>query len=424
MSEIAIHSEHLGKCYRVGAANQMHGSLRESLAATLEKPYRALRHREHEHPRTLWALREVAFDVGWGEVLGIIGRNGAGKSTLLKILSRVTYPTTGSARLYGRVGSLLEVGTGFHLELTGRENIFLNGAILGMRKREIQRKFDAIVDFAEVHRFLDTPVKRYSSGMYMRLAFAVAAHLDPEILLVDEVLAVGDAAFQKKCLTHMGDAARSGRTIVFVSHNMAAVKALCNRVLWVEQGRILAEDSPTAVVERYLESGFRSEAKPLEEREDRLGDGSARIVSLTIESAEGGALIRPRSPLFVRIGYRSDRPVKYPKFLITICDQLDTGLFMLHSEFANRLPDVLPPEGIVTCRTDSINLTPGRCIVHAELLRGNARADFVSHAAHFDVEHDDVYGTGMVPPREWVRYILDQQWGLDGASQPGVTEAP
>lgn len=420
MSDIAVHIENLGKRYRIAGPNAMHDSLRESLAAALHKPYQALRSGRTQRPRMLWALQEVGFDVGWGEVLGIIGRNGAGKSTLLKILSRVTYPTTGRVQLYGRVGSLLEVGTGFHAELTGRENIYLNGAILGMRKTEIRRKFDAIVDFAEIERFLDTPVKRYSSGMYMRLAFAVAAHLDPEILIIDEVLAVGDAAFQKKCLEQMDSAARAGRTILFVSHNMAAVKALCDRVLWVEHGRVVGEGAPASVVQHYLESDIQSGTTPLEQREDRSGDGSARIVSLTIESADGDAIIRPRSRLLIRVGYRSDRPVKYPQFLLTICDHLDSGLFILHSEFANRLPETLPPEGVVTCQTDPINVTPGHCIVHAELLKGNVRADFVPRACNFDVENDDVFGTGMVPPREWVRYILDQQWRLeaDGASGP------
>ena len=204
----------------------------------------------------LWALRDVSFEVKRGEVVGIIGRNGAGKSTLLKILSRITEPTAGSAKIHGRVGSLLEVGTGFHPELTGRENIYLNGAILGMRRAEIERKFDEIVAFAEIERFLDTPVKRYSSGMYVRLAFAVAAHLEPEILLVDEVLAVGDAQFQKKCLGKMGDVAKEGRTVLFVSHNMVAVQTLCQRAFWLDSGQLKAQGEVGTIVTTYLRAGL------------------------------------------------------------------------------------------------------------------------------------------------------------------------
>src|SRR5437870_2274772 len=233
MSEIALKVEGLGKRYRIGANQQAYKTLKEKLTQTASTPFRALKslagRNGHYSIRkskseTIWALKDVSFEVKYGEVVGIIGRNGAGKSTLLKILSRITDPTEGYADIHGRVGSLLEVGTGFQPELTGRENIFLNGSILGMKRAEIKKKFDEMVDFAEIEKFIDTPVKHYSSGMYVRLAFAVAAHLEPEILLVDEVLAVGDAAFQKKCLGKMGDVAKEGRTVLFVSHNMAAIE--------------------------------------------------------------------------------------------------------------------------------------------------------------------------------------------------------
>jgi lipopolysaccharide transport system ATP-binding protein len=421
MTDVAIRAENLGKRYRVGGSKAAYGSLRESLVEAVQTPFRKMRNPGAvARPRTLWALRDAEFEVNWGEVLGIVGRNGAGKSTLLKILSRVTYPTIGRAQVNGRVGALLEVGTGFHAELTGRENIHLNGAILGMRKAEIRGKFDEIVEFAETGAFLDMPVKRYSSGMYMRLAFSIAAHLEPEILVVDEVLAVGDAAFQKKCLGKMSSVARDGRTILFVSHNMPAVQALCHRALLLEGGRIVDEGTSASVVQRYLDSEFRSSTTSLEQREDRLGDGSVRIVSLHFESSDPDGIIRPGSRLLVHVGYRSERPVKHPQFIITVCDHLDVGLFMLHSEFTNRLPETLPPEGVVTCQTDPINVTPGPCVVNAEVLKSNVRADFIHHAGSFDVENDDVFGTGMVPPREWVRYILDQQWWLeaDGASGP------
>src|SRR3989454_186577 len=253
---VVIRAEGLSKQYRIGAPRAPYETPRESLTRALAAPFRRpsepLGGARGPASDCFWALRDVSFEVRQGEALGVIGRNGAGKSTLLKILSRITEPTTGSVVLDGRVGSLLEVGTGFHSELTGRENVFLNGAILGMRKAEIQQKFDEIVSFAEVERFLDTPVKHYSTGMYLRLAFAVAAHLEPEIILVDEVLAVGDAAFQKKCLGKMGDITEQGRTGLFVSHNMGAVASLCQTGLVLDAGRIRFVGPVTEAVELYL----------------------------------------------------------------------------------------------------------------------------------------------------------------------------
>ena len=279
MGDGAIEVRGIGKQYRLGAAggdrHYRYKSLRDVLARI---PRRLLRRQGAKAPLMFWALKDVSFDVAEGEVVGLIGRNGAGKSTFLKVLSRVTDPTEGRILLRGRVGSLLEVGTGFHPELTGRENIFLNGAILGMRRAEIVRQFDEIVAFAEVEKFIDTPVKHYSSGMYLRLAFAVAAHLEPEILLVDEVLAVGDAAFQKKCLGKMGDVARQGRTVIFVSHNTTALRSLCSRAVWLNEGRV-AEDGPTGtVVDHYLQ---KNAASNLESRWDdpatAPGDHRARL---------------------------------------------------------------------------------------------------------------------------------------------------
>jgi lipopolysaccharide transport system ATP-binding protein len=252
MSTAVIHGEGLGKEYRRGL--QADDGLRHSIEAFLRSPLASLRRKKEE---TFWALKDVSLDVREGEVLGLIGRNGAGKTTLLKILSRITRPTTGWAEIHGRVGSLLEVGTGFHPELTGRENTFLSGAILGMGKAEIARKFDEIVAFAELEKFIDTPVKHYSSGMYVRLAFAVAAHLEPEILLVDEVLAVGDINFQKKCLGKMGDVARAGRTVVLVSHQLNQIRRLCHRVVWIDDGCI-RQDGPTHEVVSAYESAMAS----------------------------------------------------------------------------------------------------------------------------------------------------------------------
>lgn len=251
-----INIENVGKQYRLASERRpAYATLREALVGTFDRSLRRLTGRaETAEEETFWALRGIDLDIHPGERLGIVGCNGAGKSTLLKILSRITEPSEGRVRLYGRVGSLLEVGTGFHGELTGRENIYLNGAILGMKHAEIERNFDEIVAFSEIDRFLNTPVKRYSTGMYMRLAFAVAAHLQPEILIVDEVLAVGDAAFQKKCLGKMSQVSRDGRTVIFVSHNMGAVQNLCSRVLWLDRGRVVQEGEPSRVISDYLKT--------------------------------------------------------------------------------------------------------------------------------------------------------------------------
>jgi lipopolysaccharide transport system ATP-binding protein len=255
-----ISVENLGKRYYLGTREAVAPTLREAVSRTVKTTVKRLSRREDSSDKAVWALNDVSFEVRPGEVVGVIGRNGAGKSTLLKILSRITRPTTGQADLYGRVGSLLEVGTGFHPDLTGRENIYLNGAILGMKRDEINRKFDEIVAFAQVDRFLDTPVKRYSSGMYLRLAFAIAAHLDPEILLLDEVLTVGDVSFQKKCLGKMEEVGREGRTVLFVSHSLPFVQQLCGRVLYIRSGALHEDGRPETVINSYLKDIADDEA--------------------------------------------------------------------------------------------------------------------------------------------------------------------
>jgi lipopolysaccharide transport system ATP-binding protein len=280
MSNTAVHIENLSKSYRIGESHSRHDSLQEALGGVFR--WRR-RQRAHNGGPIIWALKDVSLEIEQGEVISVIGNNGAGKSTLLKILSMITEPTTGRAEIYGRVGSLLEVGTGFHPELTGRENIFLNGAILGMSRAEIRNKFDEIVGFAEVEKFIDTPVKRYSSGMYVRLAFAVAAHLEPEILLVDEVLAVGDAAFQKKCLGRIQDVAKQGRTVVFVSHNMAAVAQLCEKAVWLEDGQVRKIDTAVEVVKAYLSD----KSSQIAERrwnypDDAPGDDRVRLLAARV----------------------------------------------------------------------------------------------------------------------------------------------
>ena len=291
MSDIVIQVEKLGKLYRIRRAQTRHDTLRDALAAGVRAPLEWLRRNGRPGPQGapdhIWALKDVSFEVKQGEVLGIIGRNGAGKSTLLKILSRITEPTEGRALLRGRVGSLLEVGTGFHPELTGRENIYLSGAILGMRRAEIERKFDEIVAFAEIEQFLDTPVKRYSSGMYVRLAFAVAAHLEPEILLVDEVLAVGDAAFQKKCLGKMGDVAREGRTVLFVSHNMQAVQNLCDRAVLLRNGVVACLGHTSQVVAEYMSSSLESRLYVQWSLDNAPGNAYARLLKAAVRTPNG-----------------------------------------------------------------------------------------------------------------------------------------
>ena len=310
MGDTAIRVENLSKQYEIGAAKQRHDTLRDQLAEGLKTLFRH-RGNHHQGMDTIWALKDVSFEIKEGEVVGIIGRNGAGKSTLLKILSRITAPTAGCAEIHGRVGSLLEVGTGFHPELTGRENVYLNGAILGMKKTEIDRKFDEIVAFAEIEKFIDTPVKRYSSGMYVRLAFAVAAHLEPEILIVDEVLAVGDAAFQQKCLGKMGKVAKEGRTVLFVSHNMSSVTRLCERILLMEQGRLLTDGPSHEVVANYLTSGLTAIAERVwTDAEQAPGGEVARLRAVRVRTEDGCItdVVDIRHPVLIEMEYDVLKP--------------------------------------------------------------------------------------------------------------------
>ena len=309
-----IKVENLGKKYIIGGKKEYYSTFRESLINAARTPFRAIKRRGKENGNNhFWALKDLNFEVMPGEVVGIIGRNGAGKSTLLKILSRITDPTEGRVELYGRVGSLLEVGTGFHPELTGRENIFLNGAILGMRREEIAKKFDEIVDFAEIEEFLDTPVKRYSSGMYMRLAFAVAANLEPEVLVVDEVLAVGDSNFQKKCLGKMEDVANQGRTVLFVSHNMGAILSLCNKAILLKSGNISLQGSPSVVVAKYLQEGNEKENKSL--YLINSGDEYAQLKSIEIidmNQSKTSTLVTGK-PFGLKINFSTTKSGKNPQ---------------------------------------------------------------------------------------------------------------
>jgi homopolymeric O-antigen transport system ATP-binding protein len=337
----------LSKSYRIGKYQTAYGTLRDALAGTAR---RAL-HPEHgAEERDIWALRDVSFDVADGEVLGIVGRNGAGKSTLLKILTRIATPTEGRAEIRGRVGSLLEVGTGFHPELTGRENVYLNGSILGMKQREITRKFDEIVEFSGVDAFLDTPVKRYSSGMSVRLAFAVAAHLEPEILLVDEVLAVGDAEFQRRCLGRMEDLSNSGRTVVFVSHQMQAVAQLCDRAIWLEQGRIEREGPASGVVAEYLQAGYGAGSRrEWSDRQTAPGKDLVRLRSVrVVQNGAEQAAVDVREPVGIEIRFEVLRlgPPIFPK--IKVYDSRGDVAFNAMDTNARWLEPSSPGEYIAT----------------------------------------------------------------------------
>ncbi|MBI5189388.1 MAG: ATP-binding cassette domain-containing protein [Nitrospirae bacterium] len=339
MKKPIIEVEGLSKTYRLGATVG-HDTLRDAIAAGFGSLFGRGRRRREGEAADLWALRDVSFEVGEGEVIGVIGRNGAGKSTLLKILSRITDPTSGVARIRGRVASLLEVGTGFHPELTGRENIFLNGAILGMTKAEIKARFDDIVAFAEIDRFLDTPVKRYSSGMYVRLAFAVAAHLEPEVLIVDEVLAVGDASFQKKCLGKMKDVSSGGRTVLFVSHNMSAVQSLCGQAIWLDKGEVRFKGEASLAVSAYLRqvSGASCSVN-WESLEDAPGNGQVRLKGVHIgpDGGDGQGIMTVSTPINIAVEYLNYLPGALLNVSLVLYNIQETCIFNTISE-ARTLP--------------------------------------------------------------------------------------
>ena len=391
----AIRVTNLGKQYRLGA-KATHRTLRETVADGVRSFARSLGRSGARRPiERFWALSDVSFDVAHGDVVGIIGRNGSGKSTLLKILSRIVEPTTGSVDLLGRVGSLLEVGTGFHPDLTGRENVFLSGAILGMRRTEIATKFDEIVEFAEVDRFIDTQVKHYSSGMYMRLAFSVAAHLEPDILVVDEVLAVGDAAFQKKCLGKMGTVARHGRTVLFVSHNMGAVVSLCSRGLLLDGGRLVLESDPITVAARYqaMLTAAPTESADLAGAE-HFGTGKARFASLRFvpERRDGTTreMMCPGSRLRIETRIICSAPVDSANVGITIYDASGYRLIDANTAMQGRFVSMLPgDEARIEFALDDVRLKPGTYLVGLWMGRGNVEdIDGILYAATLEVEPD------------------------------------
>jgi lipopolysaccharide transport system ATP-binding protein len=389
MSHIAIRVERLSKRYEIGT-REAYGSLRDTLRHAAGAPARRLRaaFRKGEHglsygASTIWALRDVSFDVQQGEVLGLIGRNGAGKSTILKILSRITAPSEGRAAVKGRIRSLLEVGTGFHPELTGRENIYLNGAILGMKKAEIDRRFDEIVSFAEVEKFIDTPVKRYSSGMYLRLAFAVAAHLVSEILLVDEVLAVGDAAFQKKCIGRMNEVAHEGRTVLFVSHNMAAVRALCTRGICLEQGRVSFAGDIEHVLYRYTQSQIHTDSQP--------SGTQTRFTSIRVNGQNPGTI---ESGEGFEVGCTLELAEEVPSFRLFCIIQDANGESVVVVPSNSRVLNAANKAGVhqICVRFPGLWLRPGVYSVYFKLLAvasGSGDARYLSDSMMLDVSGTD-----------------------------------
>ncbi len=409
MSQPAILTRSLGKKYSLRHYRQVnYKTLREEISdfalGTVRSIFRPGQGKASSI-ETFWALQDLDLRIEPGEIVGIIGPNGAGKSTFLKILSRIVEPTVGRADIYGRVASLLEVGTGFHPELTGRENVFLNGAILGMSRQEIRRKFDAIVEFAGVEKFLDTPVKHYSSGMYVRLAFSVAAHLDPDVLIVDEVLAVGDARFQKKCIDKMQDVARgSGRTIVFVSHNMAVVQAFCERGIYLQQGRLQADGPISSVVPEYLRSIEKSASLSLRERSDRLGLGENRLEAIEIEPE---ALI---SGGRARLHFHFAKPVGTDRFAFIIYDM--HGLPLCHFNSFERCPDDDPDlesTRVLVWDCPNFLLLPGRYRINTHLLRKSTTQDQIEGACIFDV-HPGHLQNRPLNQDSYGRFTLTHYW--------------
>ena len=430
-NHLALKVENICKRYRLGLKEEKYKNLAEAVYGLVKSPLKNYRtHRSlykfdddkymsatnssTDARNVLWALKNVSFELMKGQVLGIIGRNGAGKSTLLKILSRVTNPTSGQVKVYGKIASLLEVGTGFHDELTGRENIYLNGTIMGMKKTEVDRKFDEIVDFSGVEKFIDTPVKRYSSGMKVRLAFSVGAHLDPEILIIDEVLAVGDLAFQQKCLGKMENVVNDGRTILFVSHNMTAIEALCEKCIILEDGEIAYAGSTDAAIERYIAAsmGPRDQSIELAERDDRTGNGLVKVIDMWVENCSNQRIDKiacNEKPTF-KLKYISSKRHKVLTFVISIFDDNNLRVMRFDSNINFFQKDDWHENGIVSCKiTNPIGLRPGDYTLNFAVFVDEKLADCVYGAARFDVIEGDFYGTGKLP-RHWPMFLKQNEW--------------
>jgi lipopolysaccharide transport system ATP-binding protein len=414
MSESAISIQNIGKRYTIGQRKPGADGMRHALEGAMRTPIRWLKSRQQTKLKQVdvWALRGVSLDIKRGEVVGIIGANGAGKSTLLKLLSRITVPTEGRFVVNGRTASLLEVGTGFHQELTGRENIFLNGAILGMTRAEIMSKFDEIVEFSEIEDFLDTPVKRYSSGMYVRLAFAVAAHLEPEILIVDEVLAVGDAAFQNKCLGKMSTIAQSGRTVLFVSHNMEAVRNLCQRGIWIKDGKVYRDGNVEEVADEYFHSFAKEAVFFCSNPEYGL---TIKNVVLKNDRGEASRQFRPGDDLIVEISYEAQKRITRPIIALGVLG-INGSCFTANMLLDGHRPDYLMGTGRISCRFRGIPLLPQSYAIKMRVQGADVSELIVGYqdVAFFDVVGDLAeygyvgeftrfarYSTPVVVPYEW-----------------------
>jgi lipopolysaccharide transport system ATP-binding protein len=413
MSEVAIRVEKLGKQYQLGSSKA--ADLRNAFGDFISKFQRSNPKHSLLKPQInkndFWALEDISFEVRRGEAIGIIGKNGAGKSTLLKILSRITEPTKGYFTLNGRVSSLLEVGTGFHMELTGRENIYLNGTILGMKRREIRQKFDEIVDFSGVEQFIDTPVKHYSSGMKVRLAFSVAAHLEPEILLIDEVLAVGDSEFQKKCLGKMEDVTGQGRTVLFVSHNMGAIQNLCSKAILLNKGQLEMHKSTEHVINRYLQ---KDAIKSSSERfSDRRGNGNVRISDLFFCDKNGNVIddIISGQSLTIHLKYTSSfSEIKDVIIGLVITNSSGQFLTVLNNKMSNYNFEMLPGKGEIRCSLKKLPLMAGIHFLNINLYVNGINEDYVEAAKRFNVENADYYSSGFPNAYNRQGIYIDQEW--------------
>jgi len=421
MSDLAIRVENLGKQYRIGAKQERYNRFTEQVMDSITAPIRRVKQAlQRSNVQTssrsndiIWALKDVSFEVERGEVVGIIGRNGAGKSTLLKILSRITEPTTGRVELHGRVSSLLEVGTGFHPELTGRENVYLNGAILGMRREEIEHKFDEIVEFSGVEQFLDTPVKRYSSGMQVRLAFAVAAHLEPEILLVDEVLAVGDAEFQRKCLGKMGEVAGQGRTVLFVSHSMGAVENLCPRAILFQYGKLTLDALTADVTAAYLSQLRKPTCKAFcPDNPDRSGTREIALAGARLlnDAGEAISLVVAGQPLTLEFGYENRVRSSHASLSLNIFNHLGAAVTNLNTSLTGDTITGLGRRGVFRCRIDDVPFAPGQYRVAIAVSIDGHQSDLVPNALMFDVEASSFYETGRSPAIGRCAVLVRHRW--------------
>ncbi len=406
MRESIIEVHDLGKMYRLGEFVG-YRTLRDAIAQAARAPFRSLRSgsagttleptMSHANGY-IWALKNVSFNVHQGQAVGIIGPNGAGKSTLLKIMSRITEPTEGWAKVRGRMGSLLEVGTGFHPELTGRENILINGAILGMSRAEIAKRFDEIVEFSGIRQFIDTPVKRYSDGMRVRLGFAIAAHLEPEILVVDEVLAVGDEAFQRKCLKKMEEVTSRGRTVLYVSHNMASIQNLCETAMLLNHGRIAASGRANDVVGEYLSSLDQAQGSPLSSRTDRQGTGRLRFMDFTITgTTQSKEMAQCGAPTSFEIAYEGTPPLHDIEVYLLFYSQLGTRIFILNNSLVGKQFKDLPRKGSFICTFEKLPLIPGNYRISIVGTVDGVIADHVGNAVTIHVAEGDFYGTGRLP---------------------------